>query len=43
MKKVNNMQMIKLVSVGGHYQAGEKIEDGIREIKEESGIWNGSF
>lgn len=26
------------ISVGGHYQAGEKIEDGIREIKEESGI-----
>lgn len=26
------------ISVGGHYQAGETVEDGIREIKEESGI-----
>lgn len=26
------------ISVGGHYVAGEKREDGIREIKEETGI-----
>lgn len=26
------------ISVGGHYQSGEKIQDGIREIKEECGI-----
>ncbi|MCH5586343.1 NUDIX domain-containing protein [Shimazuella sp. AN120528] len=26
------------IAVGGHYQMGEKIEDGIREIKEELGI-----
>ena len=26
------------VSVGGHYMAGEKIEDGIRELSEEVGI-----
>jgi len=26
------------VTVGGHYEAGEKIEDGIRELKEETGF-----
>ena len=26
------------ISVGGHYKAGEKIEDGIRELYEETGI-----
>lgn len=26
------------ITVGGHYEAGEKIEDGIREIEEEIGI-----
>ncbi|MFC4389054.1 NUDIX domain-containing protein [Gracilibacillus marinus] len=26
------------ISVGGHYKAGEAIEDGVREIKEELGI-----
>lgn len=35
--QVHDMDKID-ISVGGHYQAGEKIEDGIREIKEESGI-----
>lgn len=35
--KVHNMDKID-ISVGGHYKVGEKIEDGIREIKEESGI-----
>ena len=35
--QIHNMDKIEL-SIGGHYQAGEKIEDGIREIKEESGI-----
>lgn len=35
--QVHEMDKID-ISVGGHYQAGEKIEDGIREIKEESGI-----
>ena len=35
--RVHDMDKID-ISVGGHYQAGEKIEDGIREIKEESGI-----
>lgn len=35
--QVHDMDKID-ISVGGHYQAGEKIEDGVREIKEESGI-----
>ena len=35
--QVHNMNKIE-ISVGGHYQSGEKIEDGVREIKEESGI-----
>lgn len=35
--QVHDMDTID-ISVGGHYKAGEKIEDGIREIKEESGI-----
>lgn len=35
--KIHDMDKIEL-SVGGHYQAGEKVEDGIREIKEESGL-----
>lgn len=35
--QVHNMDKID-ISVGGHYQVGEKIEDGIREIKEETGI-----
>lgn len=35
--QVHNMDKIE-ISIGGHYQTGEKIEDGIREIKEESGI-----
>ncbi len=35
--QVHNMDKID-ISVGGHYQSGEKIEDGIREIKEETGI-----
>lgn len=35
--QVHNMDKID-ISIGGHYQSGEKIEDGIREIKEESGI-----
>ncbi len=35
--QVHNMDKID-ISVGGHYQAGENPEDGIREIKEESGI-----
>ena len=26
------------ISVGGHYQAGEKLSDGVREIKEELGL-----
>ena len=26
------------ITVGGHYQSGEKIEDGVREIKEETGL-----
>ncbi len=26
------------ISVGGHYEAGENIEDGIREIYEETGL-----
>ncbi len=34
---VHNMDKIE-ISVGGHYQAGEKIESAVREIKEESGI-----
>lgn len=28
------------ISVGGHYEAGENIEDGIREIHEETGLSN---
>ena len=35
--QVHTMDKIE-ISIGGHYQIGEKIEDGIREIKEESGI-----
>lgn len=35
--QVHTMDKIE-ISIGGHYQVGEKIEDGIREIKEESGI-----
>lgn len=35
--KVHDIDKID-ISVGGHYQAGEKIEDGIREVKEECGI-----
>ena len=35
--KVHNENKIE-ISVGGHYKAGEKVQNGIREIKEESGI-----
>lgn len=35
--KVHNINKIE-ISIGGHYKAGEKTEDGIREIEEESGI-----
>lgn len=35
--KVHNINKIE-ISIGGHYKAGENIEDGIREIEEESGI-----
>ena len=35
--KVHNTNKIE-ISVGGHYKSGEKFEDGIREIKEETGI-----
>lgn len=35
--KVHNINKIE-ISIGGHYMAGEKSEDGIREIEEESGI-----
>lgn len=31
------------ISVGGHYKAGENIEDGIREIYEETGLTNIRF
>lgn len=36
----NNVDKVNKVdiSVGGHLQAGEKIEDGVREIKEESSL-----
>lgn len=36
----NNVDRVNKVdiSVGGHLQAGEKIEDGVREIKEESSL-----
>ncbi len=31
------------ISVGGHYKAGEQIEDGIRELYEETNISNATF
>lgn len=36
----NNLHSKDLIeiTVGGHYKSGEKIEDGIREIKEETGL-----
>ena len=27
------------VTVGGHYQAGESVEDGLREVREELGVY----
>jgi len=36
-KNINDKDLIE-ITVGGHYRSGEKIEDGIRELKEETGI-----
>jgi len=34
---IHNKDLIE-ITVGGHYKSGEKIEDGVREINEETGL-----